>query len=100
LVTMVALCHFMVAHLRVVHQHRDDGDLRTGRLRLGQAETTFDGHQATAAWSMMLKQGGKELERVATVTMVPSSNGLGVTVANIYGATPAKPVHFTFNRSQ
>jgi hypothetical protein len=66
----------------------------------GRQRTTFDGHQATAAWSMMLKQGRKELERVATVTMAPSSNGLGVTVANIYGATPAKPVHFTFNRSQ
>ena len=38
---MVALCHFMVAHLRVVHQHRDDGKLRTGRLRLGQAEDHF-----------------------------------------------------------
>ena len=48
----------------------------------------------------MLKQGGKELDRVATVTMVPASTGLGVTVANIYGTTPAKPVHFTFNRSQ
>jgi TIR domain len=66
----------------------------------GKRSTTFDGHQATAAWSMMLKQGGKELDRVATVTMVPASNGLGVTVANIYGKTPAKPVHFTFNRSQ
>jgi hypothetical protein len=60
--------------------------LQNFRLQLQSAVSRLACHARKQEFG--LKQGGKELDRVVTVTLVPASTGLGVTVANIYGTTP------------
>jgi hypothetical protein len=68
----------------------------------GQQTVAFDGQKATGTWTFMQagKSSGKEKQRVATLTLVPSNGALQVTVDSTTEGKPESQHQFTFTRSQ